>query len=139
MADSNPVDYRNLEAGYEFPPVSYRVDSSMVAAYLAAVEDDSDLYRDSDLVPPMAVAAHALAALSGTVSFPDGSVHVSQSVEFAGAVTAGDTITSQATVGRIQKRGRFHMLSMNLTARRPDDSVVFRGKTDFILPEQDQV
>ncbi|HEY91719.1 MAG TPA: hypothetical protein G4O07_07780 [Dehalococcoidia bacterium] len=136
MSDSNRIDYRMLEAGYGFPPTSYRVDSSMVTAYLTAVGDDSDLYRDSDLVPPMALAAHALAALSGTVSFPDGSVHVSQSVEFAGTITTGDTITSQATVGRIQKRGKFHMLSMNLTACKPDNSVVFRGKTDFILPEQ---
>lgn len=136
MSDINRIDYRELAAGYEFPPTSYRVDSSMVGAYIEAVEDDSDLYRDSDLVPPMALAAHALAALSGTVSFPDGSVHVSQSVEFAGTVTTGDTITSQAAVSRIQKRGKFHMLSMNLTACKSDNSVVFRGKTDFILPEQ---
>ena len=137
MSDSNRIDYRKLETGYEFPSTGYRVDSSMVSAYLAAVGDDSDLYRDSDLVPPMAVAAYALSALSGTVSFRDGSVHVSQSVEFAGAITTSDTITSQATVARIQKRGKFHMLSMNLTARKDDNSVVFRGKTDFILPEQD--
>ncbi len=137
MSDSNQIDYRMLEAGYEFPPTSYQVDSSIVADYLTAVGNDSDLYRDSDLVPPMALAAHALAALSGTVSFPDGSVHVSQSVEFTGTITTGDIITSQAAVGRIQKRGKFHMLSMNLTARKDDNRVVFRGKTDFILPEQD--
>jgi len=134
MSEADQIDYRTLEAGYEFSPASYQVDSSRVTAYLAAVKDDSDLYRESDVVPPMAVAAHALTALSGKVSFPDGTVHVSQSVEFLGTVRTGDTITSRSKVGRTSKRGKFHMLSINITASKDDNEVVFRGKTDFILP-----
>ena len=135
MAKQDQIDYRQLEAGYEFPPASYRVDSSMVGAYLEAVEEDSSLYGDSGLVPPMVIAAHALTALSKTMAFPAGAVHVSQVVEFTGTVGTGDTITSRASVGRTQKRGRFHLLSIDLSACKDDDRVVFRGRTDFILPE----
>jgi hypothetical protein len=138
MPEHEQIDYRQLEAGYEFPPASYRLDSSMVHAYLEAVEEDSSLYRDSGLVPPMAIAARALAALSEAVSFPDGAVHVSQVVESVDTADTRDTITSYASVGRIQKRGRFHLLSINLSARKDGDRVVFRGKTDFILPEKNE-
>ena len=138
MPEHEQIDYRQLEAGYEFPPISYRIDSSMVDAYLEAVEEDSSLYRDSDLVPPMAIAAQALAALSKAVSFPDGAVHISQVVEFVDTADTRDTITSYASVGRIQKRSRFHLLSINLSACKDGDRVVFRGKTDFILPEKNE-
>ena len=138
MAKQDQIDYRQLEAGYEFPPASYRVDSSMVGAYLEAVEEDSSLYGDSGLVPPMVIAAHALTALSETMAFPAGAVHVSQVVEFTGAVDTGDTITSRARVGRTQKRSRFHLLSIELSACKDDDRVIFRGRTDFILPEPNE-
>ena len=138
MPEHEQIDYRQLEAGYEFPPASFRVDSAMVDAYLEAVEEDSSLYRDSDLVPPMAIAAQALAALSKTVSFPDGAVHVSQVVEFVDTADTRDAITSYASVGRIQKRSRFYLLSINLNACKDGNRVVFRGRTDFILPEKNE-
>ena len=138
MAEHEQIDYRQLEAGYEFPPASYRMDSSTVRAYLEAVEEESNLYGDSGLVPPMAIAAHALAALSKAVAFPAGAIHISQVVEFAGTVDTRDTITSRARVGRNQKRGRFHLLSIDLSACKDDDRVVFRGRTDFILPEPNE-
>jgi len=138
MPEHEQIDYRQLEAGYEFPPISYRIDSSMVDAYLEAVEEDSSLYRDSDLVPPMAIAAQALVALSKAVSFPDGAVHISQVVEFVDTADTRDAITSYASVSRIQKRSRFCLLSINLSACKDVDRVVFRGKTDFILPEKNE-
>jgi len=139
MAERDQIDYRQMEAGFEFPPARYRVDSSAVGAYLATVEEDSSLYADSELVPPMAIAAQALAAMSKAVTFPAGSVHVSQVVEFTGTVSTEDTITSRARVGRAQKRGRFHLLSMEIIASKDNGEVAFRGRTDFILPQTDEV
>jgi hypothetical protein len=72
------------------------------------------------------------------VSFPDGAVHVSQVVEFIDTADTRDAITSYASVGRIQKRSRFYLLSINLSACKDVDRVVFRGKTDFILPEKNE-
>jgi len=138
MPEHEQIDYRQLEAGYEFPPASFQVDSSIVDSYLEAVEEDSSLYRDSDLVPPMAIAAQALAVLSKAVSFPDGAVHVSQVVEFVDTADTRYAITSYASVGRIQKRSRFYLLSINLSACKDVDRVVFRGRTDFILPEKNE-
>ena len=43
MPEHEQIDYRQLEAGYEFPPASYRVDSSVVAASLEAAEEVDSL------------------------------------------------------------------------------------------------
>ena len=82
MPKQQKIEYRQIEAGYEFPPASYKLDSSMVAAYLKATGETSRLFQHTGLVPPMAIAACAMAALSERISIPPGTIHVSQKIEF---------------------------------------------------------
>ena len=121
MPENRKIDIREVAAGYEFPPVSYQVDSVRVADYLGAVDEDNALYRDTGLVPPMAVAALALAALSRGMTMPPGAIHVSQEVEFLAAVSTADTVISQATVARSQNRGKFHMVTVDLSVVNQED------------------
>ena len=137
MPKEQKVGYSQLEAGYEFPPSSYKLDSSIVATYLKAVEETSSLYQDTELVPPMAVAAYAMAALSESISLPPGTIHVSQEFEFMDAVSTKDTVTSYAKVSRRQDRGKFHLLTVFLNVFNQNQKKVLAGKTSFILPKQD--
>ncbi len=134
MTAQHPVDFSQLEAGFEFSKTSYRVDAAAVAAYLAAVEEPDSLYCEASLVPPMAIAARAMAALSGAVAFPDGAVHVSQSVQFLGLVSIKDTLVGRARVDRVQRRGRLHLVSVELSADREDGQPVLRARMDLVLP-----
>lgn len=134
MPKEQKVEYKQFEAGYEFPPSSYKLDSSMVAMYLKAVEDTSSLYQDTELVPPMTVAAYAMAALSESISLPSGTIHVSQELEFIDTVSIKDTITSYAKVSRKQSRGKFHLLTVELNVFNQRQKAVLAGKTSFILP-----
>ena len=136
MLKEQKVEYSQLETGYEFPPSRYKVDYSSVAAYLRAVEDSSSLYQDTELVPPMAIAAYAMAALSESISLPSGTIHASQELEFIGTVDINDTLTSYARVSRQQSRGKFHLLSINFNVFNQRQQAVLAGKTSFILPEQ---
>lgn len=135
MTVRRPVDFSQLEAGFEFPKTSYRVDASATTAYLAAVDEPDSLYREDGLVPPMAIVARAMAALSEAIAFPDGTIHVSQSVQFLGLVSTEDTLIGRARVDRVQRRGRLHLVSIELSADREDGQPVLRAKTDFILPQ----
>lgn len=135
MTVRRPVDCRQLEAGFEFPATSYRVDAPAVAAYLAAVDEPDSLYREASLVPPMAIAARAMVALSEAIAFPDGAVHVSQSVGFLGLASTEDTLIGRARVDRVQRRGRLHLIAIELSADRDDGQPVLRARTDFILPQ----
>lgn len=136
MPDSQKVDIRQVEAGFEFPPATFRLDAATVADYLAAVEEDSPLYRDSGLVPPMAVAALALASLSGSMDMPPGTIHVSQEVEFREAVSVSDTLTSRAAVARSQRRSNMHMVTVDIRVADRHQREVMTARTSFILPEE---
>ena len=135
MPEKQRIEYNQLEAGYEFSPSSYQLDSSVVATYLQAVEDTSGLYRDNALMPPMVVAAYAMASLSEAICLPSGTIHVSQEFEFIGVASTRDTFTSYARVIRKQSRGKFHLLIVNFNVVNQNQKTVLAGKTSFILPE----
>lgn len=134
MAEQRKVEYRQLEAGYQFPPSGCRVDAATVSAYLGAVEETSHLYRDTGLVPPMAVAARVMASLSEHISFPAGAIHVSQELEFINTVSTTDVLTSHARVSRKQDRGKLCLLTIDLNVFNRAKKKVLAGKTSFILP-----
>ena len=136
MSEKQKIKYSQLEAGYEFPPSSYKLDTSIVSTYLKAVEDTSRLYQDNELVPPMVVAAYAMAALSQGICLPPGAIHVSQELEFIGTVSVNESLISCARVSRKQSRGKFHLLAIDLNVFNQNQKVVLAGKTSFILPEQ---
>lgn len=138
MSKQDEIEYRQLQPGYEFPASSHKLDSSIIAAYLNAVEETSPLYRNTGLVPPMAVAAYAMASLSEKLSLPPGSLHVSQELEFVDMVKVGDTITCRARVIQNKKRGRLHLMVINFDVFHQSRKKVLAGKTSFVLPEYDE-
>ena len=126
--------YSQLQAGYEFPPGSFRLDAATISQFLNAVDDASPLYRDGKLAPPMVVAALAMAALSNTISLPPGSIHVSQELSFLAAMHVDDSLISYAKISRAQKRGKLHVIAVDFDVRNQQQKTVLTGKTSFILP-----
>ncbi|MFP3975169.1 MAG: MaoC family dehydratase [Chloroflexota bacterium] len=135
MAGPQEINYHELQPGYEFPPATYRIDAATLEAFLRTVGEESGLYSNLEIVPPMAVTAFAMAALSESMSLPWGSIHVSQEMEFTGIVGTGDAITSSARVTRNHKRGGMHLLAIELKALDSSGGLVLAGRTTFVLPE----
>jgi hypothetical protein len=129
-----PQSYDQLEAGYEFPPGNYAIDSSRAALFLQATGDTNGIYRNGGTIPPMAVAALALASLSNTIGLPPGSVHVSQELSFIKSVGPGENLTSLAKISRAQKRGGLHIIAVDIEVRNEAGQTVLTAKTSFILP-----
>jgi acyl dehydratase len=107
----------------------------MVELYLNAVKESNDLYRVKGLVPPMAVTAYAMAALSKSISMPAGTIHVTQELDFLGLVKIGDTITCNSTVSRKQDRGGLHIMSTDIDVINQNQIKVLKGRVGFILPD----
>jgi acyl dehydratase len=128
------IEYDKLTTGYQFAPVSLQLDSDKVKAYLSAVEDRNSIYGDSNVVPPMAVAALAMTAMSSGLVLPPGAIHVSQNLEFYGTVKIGENLTSHAVVSRKVERGKFHMLNIGINVKNQNRKTVLSGETGFILP-----
>ena len=138
MTKQQKLEYHQIEVGYEFPPTSYKLDSSMVSTYLEAVEETSRLFQDTELVPPMAIAAYAMAALSEGISLPPGAIHITQEIEFMDAVSVRDTITCHARVSRKQNRGKLHLMTIDLDVFNQNQKAVLAGKVGFVLPEHNE-
>lgn len=131
------IEYSQLETGYEFPPSLYKLDASVVATYLKAVEDTSYPYENNKVVPPMAIAASAIAALSRSICLPPGTIHISQELEFRDEARIDDGLTGYARVNRKWSRGRFHFLDVEFNICGHDQKTVLTGRTSFILPQPD--
>ncbi|MFC1988831.1 MaoC family dehydratase N-terminal domain-containing protein [Chloroflexota bacterium] len=137
MNDEKNINYSQIEAGYEFPPGDYTLDTATISTFLKAVENASPLYQDTGLVPPMAVAASAMAMLARTISMPPGSIHVSQKLEFIDTVSVDDNLTSYATISRTQRRSKLHLLTVDFNVRNQHRQTVLIGIISFILPRED--
>ena len=137
MPNQKKLDFNSLETGFEFPSSAYRIDPELVAKYIQAVEETSDLFAGSDLVPPSAVAAYAQAALLQHIDLLPGTIHVSQDLEFLGEVHLGDEIMTSARVARKQERGKMRILNIELDVTDTSGKTVMKGKNSFILPEAD--
>jgi hypothetical protein len=87
MPEQSRIEYSELNTGYEFPPASFQLDSTIVANYIKAVGDNSPVYQNGKFVPPIAVAAFSMAALSKDISLPPGAIHVSQEIELVNTVS----------------------------------------------------
>ena len=128
------IEYDKLTTGYEFAPASFKLDREMVTAYLKATEDKTGLYKESRIIPPMAIAALAMAALLTGLSLPPGTIHVSQELEFIDIANIGEPLTSYARVSRKVERGKLHMLTIGINVLGQKKTAVITGEFGFILP-----
>ncbi len=127
------IRYEKFTTGTEFSPSVFEMDGETVAGYLEATEDNNDLYKRG-IVPPMAVAAMAMQAMSERVELPPGTIHTSQKLEFCHIVRRGEKLTSFARVIRKIARGKFHMFSIGIEVRNENGEVAITGELGFILP-----
>ena len=134
MPEDNKVELEQLEEGYEFAPADYRLDSSMVTAYIEAVGEDVSFFHNTDAVPPMAIAALALTSLMEVLPFPPGTIHVSQEFDFLDTASTKDTLTRHARIITKRDRGRLRMMTIGLSVHKHNEQPVLKGEMGLILP-----
>jgi len=133
--DSLPIKFEQLVIGYEFPPSSYELKASVISKYLEAVGSPSG--QDSsaaEFVPPMAIAAYTMTAMSQVLSLPPGSIHAAQELEFIKLVPVGTTISCQGRVAQKVDRGSLHLLVIELDALNQDKEKVLTGQATIVMP-----
>jgi len=132
---NSPLKWDQLVPGYKFPPTSYELNASAVSKYLEAVdrEDRWQASSVSEFVPPMAIATYAMTAMSKSLQIPGGAIHTAEDLEFHKAVPIGATVSSHSKVDRKLSRGKFQMLTIELSILDDDDEQVVSGKASLIL------
>jgi len=128
------IDYRTLTVGTRLPETAFEADRRSIAAYREAVEEDAQ--SPDQAVPPMAVAAFAMGALSRIMSLPFGAIHVTQDLFFRRAVAVGEKLTCSGELTGRRDRRDFHLLTFRLDIRDAGEQRVLSAKTGFLLPRE---
>jgi acyl dehydratase len=134
MTQEPKADYYKIALGYEFPPRTYTLDSQTVSTYLEAVKESHDLYTVEKLVPPLAITAYAMTALAEGSTFPAGTVHVTQELDFVETVRVGETITCRSKISRRLDRGGMRIMTTDIAVYNEEQRKVLGGKVGFVLP-----
>jgi hypothetical protein len=128
------VTYEQLAPGYEFPSARYELTPSLISKYLKAVDNPDELRVFEGFVPPLAMAAYAMAEMSRYLSLPPGSIHASQELEFLKLVPIGAIVECQAKVVKKLTRGTLRMLVLGIDVLDQGKQKVQSGKATVILP-----
>jgi len=125
------ITYEELTPGYKFPPATYELSASFVSKYLKAVDGAS-----AGFVPPLAITACAIAAMTKSVPLPPGTIaiHASQELEFFKLVPIGATIECHVGVAQKIARGKMSMLIMELEVFDKGKEKVQSGRATIALP-----
>jgi acyl dehydratase len=125
------ISYEELTPGYKFPPATYELNGSFVSKYLEAVDAAGD-----GCVPPLAITACAIAAMTKAVPLPPGTIaiHASQELEFLKSVRIGTTIECHIGVAQKIARGKMSMLVLELEILDEGREKVQSGRATVALP-----
>jgi len=126
-----PISYEELASGYKFPPATYELSASFVSKYLTAVDGSGDSF-----VPPLAITACAIAAMTKTIPVPAGTVaiHAAQELEFLKPVPIGAAVDCHIGVAQKIARGKMSMLVLELEILDKDREKVQSGRATVALP-----
>lgn len=128
-----PTSFEQLAVGYEFPPATYQLSGSVISKYVEAVGGQQD-FLASGIVPPLAIGAYAMNALSQSFSIPPGSIHASQEFEFLKVVPIGTTITCCGKIAQKVERGRLSLVVLEINGLNQDKEKVLTGKATVAIP-----
>jgi acyl dehydratase len=125
---------KELPIGHEFPSVSYELNQAVIEKYIGAVGESQDFLK-SGVVPPLAIAACAITALSNSFAVPPGTIHAAQELEFLKIVPIGSTISCGGRIAHKLERGRLNLISIEISAVDRDDETVLSGKATIAVPD----
>jgi acyl dehydratase len=129
----SPISFKELAVGYEFPATNYELSKPLIAKYLEAV-GGQQYFLTSGVVPPLAIAAYAMTALSQSFSVPPGSIHASQEFEFLKLVPIGSTVSCGGKIVQKVQRGRLYLVVLEINALNQDKEKVLSGKATIAVP-----
>lgn len=125
------TDFFLVRTGDVLPVVTLNVTREDALRYLAATGEDDAHWPG--IVPPLALGALALAALTDEMPLPKGVFHSSQEFDFLEAVPFDATLDLSIAVERRAERGGTVYTTVGLDLRH-EDRTVCTGHATVVLP-----
>ena len=120
--------------GQELNLGTWVIDRKFVEGYLGAIEDDSPIYGELGVVPPLALAARAMGALLEALRLPPGTLHAAQELDCKRTVVLGEEVVCVAKLSRPISRGEWQFISAEFSLNGKDGDVLLGGKSTVLVP-----
>jgi acyl dehydratase len=130
---SSPLSFKQLPVGFEFPPTSYELTEAVITKYLEAVGEETD-FLTQGIVPPLAIAACAMTALSQSFTVPPGSIHASQELEFIKMVPIGASVSCGGKIAQKLERGSLNLVILEINVLNQAGEKVITGRATIAAP-----
>lgn len=112
----------------------WRVTGEAVREYLQAVGDESPLYAETGLVPPVALAAYALGNMLEELSIPPGAIHSRQEVETLEPVGIGQDLVTSVRVSRRARRRGLEFMTAGYAIQNDRHEDLSMGQSTILVP-----
>ncbi len=127
-----------FSVGDRFPAQRIHVDPERVRQYLAAVGSESPLYHgDSNVAPPLAIAAWVLGELIEQIGLPPGSVHVNQEFSFLDTAPPDCTLVATAEVVQASSRAGMDVIVFEINADH-EGRAILSGRSMLLMPADEE-
>ena len=139
MGTGTVLEYESLVLGDIVSERFYSVDSDTVEVYLEAIgasskPADPDNDGKNWFAPPMSVAALGLRGVIQDLSIPEGTLHVSQDLEFNQTVKVGARLFCQAKLSQNSTRSGKRFIAVDLKVEDTNRATVLTGKSTLVMP-----
>ena len=104
-----------------------------VERYLHSVGDESPIYNEAGIAPPLFSAASALGSLLRELALPPGAIHSLQEIETVAPVVIGSEVKAQALVEKPRRRSGLEFVTVVCTVES-GGFIAIKSKSTVLVP-----
>lgn len=122
-----------LEATDKIDLGEWYITQEFLDDYLEVVEDQASIYRDTNVIPPVALASRILGLILNKLTLPPGTVHTSQEVISKHPIYVNQTVIGWAKRSRPIVKGTWTFISVDFHLYHLEQEIM-QGKTTVVIP-----
>ena len=111
--------------------------SDLIADYVSATDDSSQIYMENKVVPPLALSSKVLGRLLEVLDLPAGTIHSLQEIQSLESVSIGERIEGLASVSQTRRRQNLEFTTVEYSLTNSIGQVVQTGKTTVLRTHED--
>ena len=111
--------------------------SDLIADYVSATDDSSQIYMENKVVPPLALSSKVLGRLLEVLDLPAGTIHSLQEIQSLESVSIGEGIEGLASVSQTRRRKNLEFTTVEYSLTNSIGQVVQTGKTTVLRTHED--
>ena len=128
------MNLADLSVGTTLDLITLNFSPEKIKNYLAATSDDSDMWIQEAIVPPLLVSAAILSELMTQVNLPSNLMHTGQEHTSHSTVPADTDLMATVTLAQYSQRGGALIASFEANLVDMNQKLLFSTKSSTLIP-----